>query len=87
MAYISGKIEQPMDRHGFFMEPLSVTKDLNSMEISLAPPEEDKYTPRCVTTMDVENQIAVRPSFCLFGNARSHYRCAVFRYGIEVTNL
>eukprot|EP00603_Paraphysomonas_imperforata_P003146 CAMPEP_0114427716 /NCGR_PEP_ID=MMETSP0103-20121206/8514_1 /TAXON_ID=37642 ORGANISM="Paraphysomonas imperforata, Strain PA2" /NCGR_SAMPLE_ID=MMETSP0103 /ASSEMBLY_ACC=CAM_ASM_000201 /LENGTH=830 /DNA_ID=CAMNT_0001596831 /DNA_START=220 /DNA_END=2716 /DNA_ORIENTATION=- len=39
------KINQPIDRHGFFLEPLSITKDMFAMEISLAPSEPEKVMP------------------------------------------
>lgn len=82
------KIDQKIDRHGFFLEPLSLTQDLDSMHISLAPPAPHKYVPRCVSSADVANQILVSDGAwqqiewhgCLYTNlsverclASSHY--------------
>lgn len=53
------KLEQKIDRHGFFLEPLSLTQGLKSMDISLAPDEPSKHLPRCVSSVDIANQILV----------------------------
>ena len=66
VTYLVSKIDQSIDRHAFFLEPLSVTQSLKSMDISLAPNEPHKYLRRMVSSEELDNQILVGVSYIWF---------------------